>query len=146
MESTLQEHDFAEIKAPGDNSCLFWSVALGYLTPVLEDAAAFQKRYQLIFGNIIDYKHIHSLLQKLHYYSDTSIHRDYIATRLICEQFRSHVIEYEADHQSELEHYFCAGDDHGSNFHEYLAYMHDVNSWGSEIEIRAMADLLGCNI
>jgi len=54
--------DKHSVNIPGDGSCLFWSVALAYLTPVKNKPDSFKKRYEKLSSPEILVCGMHKLL------------------------------------------------------------------------------------
>ncbi len=133
-----------EIDVPGDDSCLFWAVALAFLLPVLEEDKKFQDRYIKLFGNLNHLQYVQEILKKYNPFSDTSIFLDNAMNKLIREEFRARVIGIMADetHKETFRLYY----DGSGTFEDYLTNMQRTSSWAGELEIRAMSMLLECNI
>lgn len=89
---------YKEVDVPGDGNCLFWSVALAYLTPVKFDDGAFRERFQKLFASDNDIQAIQKLIQ-----GNTDIYKDNRLRRLVTEVFRGRVIDKISSHQKELE-------------------------------------------
>lgn len=79
---------YEEVDVPGDGSCLFWSVALAYLTPVKFDDYAFHERFKELFASDHDVHSIQRLMQ-----SNPNIYEDSTLTQLVTKTFRSEVAD-----------------------------------------------------
>lgn len=80
---------FKEVYVPGDGNCLFWSVALAYLTPVKFDDDIFCERFKKLFTNDHDVHAIQRLIQK----GKADVYGDSTLIRLVTSVFRSEVID-----------------------------------------------------
>lgn len=138
------DHDW-ELDTPHDNSCLFWAAVMCYLLPVREDTEAFKQRFSQLFGDA-ELEHAQALRQHLKNYQpfsreDTTF-QDETFQRLVREVFRSRVVGYIADRREAFEPYL----EDNRRWVDYLALMHRENSWGGQLEIRAISDMLTCSI
>ncbi|MGL9759141.1 MAG: ankyrin repeat domain-containing protein, partial [Wolbachia sp.] len=88
---------YEKFNVPGDGSCLFWSVALGYLFPVEYDYYTLKKRFKKLFGKNYD-PVIQEIIQ-----DNTNIYQNDILRELITEVFRSKVINEIRFSQKEFE-------------------------------------------
>ncbi|WP_264375514.1 ankyrin repeat domain-containing protein [Wolbachia endosymbiont (group B) of Sphaerophoria taeniata] len=79
---------YEEVDIPGDGSCLFWSVALAYLTPVKFDDYAFHERFKELFASDHDVHSIQRLMQ-----SNANIYEDSVMRRLVTKTFRCEVAD-----------------------------------------------------
>ncbi|QUI60445.1 ankyrin repeat domain-containing protein [Wolbachia endosymbiont of Spodoptera picta] len=79
---------YEEVDVPGDGSCLFWSVALAYLTPVKFDDYAFHERFKELFTSDHDVHSIQRLMQ-----SNANIYEDSVMRQLVTKTFRSEVAD-----------------------------------------------------
>lgn len=79
---------YEEIDVPGDGSCLFWSVALAYLTPVKFDDYAFHERFKKLFASDHDVHSIQRLMQ-----SNANIYEDSVMRQLVTKTFRHEVAD-----------------------------------------------------
>ncbi|OAM03091.1 OTU domain-containing protein [Wolbachia endosymbiont of Dactylopius coccus] len=131
---------FTKIDVPADGSCLFWAVALAYLTPVKNNDALFRQRYEALFGNgetvTQGLDHIKNLVQNYNTYDDTFVD-------LVRNTFRSRVVDHIRSHENEFRA-FVEGES-GRSFDDYLQDMKNPNTWGGEPEIRAMSTMLGAD-
>ena len=137
----------SELKIPGDDSCLFWSVAIGVLAPVLDD----EKQYRLIFNDLFVSDHEDE--QLFDKYSDGLKNRIQAFLRsndttlisrqpgldplfyLINGYFRQKVASYIDGHFSEFD---CIE----GTVSGYVARLRQANFWGGDIEFRAIFKLL----
>jgi predicted acylesterase/phospholipase RssA/tetratricopeptide (TPR) repeat protein/ankyrin repeat protein len=146
-----KKEDKWEIDVPADNSCLFWAAALAYLLPVINNKNEFKARFISIFGEgeLNQSIGILSLLKTYNPFSNTFLFVDSKLNYLIREQFRKRVIEYIAS--AEQKEHFRPFWDSGSSttqasFEEYLSNMQHPDSWAGNLEIRAISQLLDCNV
>ncbi|MFP3022542.1 MAG: ankyrin repeat domain-containing protein, partial [Wolbachia sp.] len=79
---------YEEVDIPGDGSCLFWSVALAYLTPVKFDDYAFHERFKELFASDHDVHSIQRLMQ-----ANANIYEDSTLRQLVTKTFRSEVAD-----------------------------------------------------
>src|ERR1700722_1782245 len=140
-----------ELIIPGDHSCLFWSVALGVLIPVLDDNNAYQQAFNRLFvSNDKDaqlfHQHGDGLKERIKVFlsgNDMSfIERNDQEGEdplygLINDYFRQKIANYIATHPLEytpaiLE---CNNDD-------YVAALRNPDFWGGQIEIHAIFHML----
>lgn len=89
---------YKAINVPGDGSCLFWSVALAYLTPVKDDVG-FSKRFKKLFGESTSA--IVEEVKKLLKIGENTYEDDKLKY-LITEVFRGRVVNEMLLYQEEL--------------------------------------------
>ncbi|WP_206663913.1 ankyrin repeat domain-containing protein [Wolbachia endosymbiont of Laodelphax striatellus] len=76
-----------EVNVPGDGSCLFWSVALAYLTPVKFDNDTFCERFKKLFTS----KYNARLTQRLIQQVNADLYKDNTLIMLVTRVFRDEV-------------------------------------------------------
>ncbi|XCA36015.1 MAG: ankyrin repeat domain-containing protein [Wolbachia endosymbiont of Armadillidium vulgare] len=79
---------YEEVDVPGDGSCLFWSVALAYLTPVKFDDYAFHERFKELFTSDHDVHSIQRLMQ-----GNANIYEDSAMRQLVTKTFRNEAVD-----------------------------------------------------
>lgn len=131
-----------QIKVPGDNSCLFWAIAVSYLLQGLSDDAIFAERFLLVFGreSLAHLAHVKKLCQEFRPRSNEALFSDVIFNRLIREEFRRRVVDYISDNVDEFRRF------HEGDFDVYLAGMRSPDGWGGDLEVGAASSLLQCLI
>ncbi|AGJ99493.1 Ankyrin repeat domain and putative OTU-like cysteine protease [Wolbachia endosymbiont of Drosophila simulans wNo] len=78
---------YKEVDVPGDGNCLFWSVALAYLTPVKFDDYAFYKRFKKLFEEGYDVQAMQKLIQ-----DNINVYGNNTLRKLVTKVFRIEVI------------------------------------------------------
>lgn len=168
METTLKnenscDSEFAEhitqinslyerVDVPKDGSCLFWSVALAYLTELEVDINSvesesnkdikFKLACRKLFGkvNSLQERKISDLMDQF----QNNQHPDCLYSSAFFQKciylFRVRVVAYMAEHANEFTE-FIPG-----NFNDYLRLMQLPTQFGGQPEISAMMRLLNCNI
>ncbi|MFW4370795.1 MAG: ankyrin repeat domain-containing protein [Spiroplasma sp. hy2] len=148
---------------PGDDSCLFWSVATSYLLPLRNNNEEFKNRFIQLFGeeNLKYLQLIQKLLKQynLENHSNNQLwYNDEIAIRLVTNVFRNRVVDYIEtnldnptqsninNNQAESFRRAIEISQNGFDVGEYLKGMRNINTWGGEIEILAMGNILNVNI
>ncbi len=134
-----------ELKVPGDGSCLFWSVAIGVLAPVLHNPEKYRSAFNSLFvSDSKDAKlftehgdRFKNRIQAFLNTNDTSLiskqgDTDFLY-QLINRYFRQKVANY-IDSDSELKGFITEND--------YVTKLRKETFWGGEIEIRAIFKLL----
>lgn len=144
----------AELTVPDDHSCLFWSVALGVLIPVLNDETAYREAFNQLFvtqGDVQD-------VNLFDIYSAGLRRRiqDFVATnntriierqsdddpfyRLINHYFRQKVASYIAANPQVYTDAMLERTNEA-----YVTALRSSNFWGGQIEIHAIFRLLDEN-
>ena len=157
----LPHSELREYRMPADGSCLFWSVAIGVLEPVLNNENTFRDVFNMMFktrnhneksdDNLFDT--YGSLIKEcICNYIRTGnpdiLKRDDTLYNLINHSFRQNVATYIYDNRQNFISYFESGES-GNQFD--LLDFHVVNlrkndTWGGEIEIAAIYEMLGIQI
>ena len=128
------------INVPKDGNCLFWAIALAYLTPVMDEQELFRERFIKLFGDyditVID--NIQVLIKGYNPFknTDNDILHDTQFFSMVAEKFRTRVVKYIQTHQDIL----------GLYYDENLSLMKKIGTWGGELEIAACALMLQCQI
>ncbi|WP_241654121.1 ankyrin repeat domain-containing protein [Wolbachia endosymbiont of Laodelphax striatellus] len=126
---------YKRIDVPGDGSCLFWSVALAYLTPVKFDNNKFCKRFYQLFGDGHDVQTIQRLIQ-----GDVHICQNDMLRWLVEKIFRERVVEKMRLFQEELKDEISMIDFFESKNEGYITNgsfkEKFLSDFGSEIEVK----------
>ncbi|WP_425383920.1 ankyrin repeat domain-containing protein [Wolbachia endosymbiont (group B) of Anania hortulata] len=126
---------YKRIDVPGDGSCLFWSVALAYLTPVKFDNNKFCKRFYQLFGDGHDVQTIQRLIQ-----GDVHICQNDMLRWLVEKIFRERVVEKMRSFQEELKDEISMIDFFESKNEGYITNgsfkEKFLSDFGSEIEVK----------
>lgn len=144
----------AELHVPDDHSCLFWSVALGVLIPVLNNNAAYRAAFNRLFVNPGDVQdaqlfdrlqaNLKARIEAFLVTNDTHILErksdDDPLYRLINHYFRQKVASYIASHPQTYTDELLGRDNRA-----YVDALRSPTFWGGQIEIHAMFRLLGEN-
>ncbi|MFT4314761.1 MAG: ankyrin repeat domain-containing protein [Wolbachia pipientis] len=77
-----------EVNVPGDGSCLFWSVALAYLTPVKFDSDTFCERFKELFTSNYNACPVQRLIQQ----GNADLYKDNTLITLVTRVFRGEVV------------------------------------------------------
>lgn len=113
------EKSFTKIDVPADGSCLFWAVTLAYLTPVKNDNALFQQRYETLFGReetvAQNLNHIRNLVQN---YNIDDTFAD-----LVRSTFRNRVVDHIRSRENEFRAFV------ESDFNDYLNNVRNPDTW-----------------
>ena len=141
-----------QLKIPGDGSCLFWSVALGVLIPVLDHEKGYRSAFNQLFvldqkgiedNNLFD-KFSEGLKNRVQAFlssNDTTLinkQGDHDPLyNLINSYLRQKVANYIDNHLLEFKGFITEDD--------YVAKLREETFWGGDIEIRAIFKLLGEN-
>ncbi|AGJ99301.1 Ankyrin repeat domain protein [Wolbachia endosymbiont of Drosophila simulans wNo] len=125
---------YKRIDVPGDGSCLFWSAALAYLTPVKFDNNEFCKRFYKLFGDGHDVQIIQRLIQ-----GDVDIYQNDMLRRLVEKVFRERVVKKMRSFQEELKDEISMTDFFESKNENYITNgsfkAKFLSDFGSEIEV-----------
>ncbi|MGL9726217.1 MAG: ankyrin repeat domain-containing protein [Wolbachia sp.] len=89
---------YEEVYVHGEGDCLFWFVALAYLTPVKFDDYAFRERFRKLFTSDYDAHSIQRLMQ-----GNTNIYEDNTMRQLVTKIFRGEVANEMCFSQRRLE-------------------------------------------
>lgn len=145
LQQPIKKENEWEIDVPGDNSCLFWAATCAYLIPVIHTPTDFQQRYLQLFGeeSIEFLTAIQTLFSQYNPFTNTQLFGNTELKDLVKEKFRARVIEHIASHKESFAAFWTTTT---STFDDYLASMYDPASWGGDIEIRAISQLLNCHI
>ncbi len=137
-----------------DGSCLYYSVALGYLLPVYHDVDEFRRRFILSFTEL-GMEHFEMLRDKLAYYDGSSEKFDELLDVLkhlvnsnlrtvITEFIKANIADYLIIHNRHLEEgvpVFCE-----TTFRAYLDYHASSLSWAGPAEMHALQVILNIRI
>lgn len=146
---------FFEVDVTGDGSCLFYSVALSYLLPVLrdeKDSEEFAQRCIALFSDKITRADISEVKQFLQPYRGepcfiTTPANNKLET-LINTRFRQNIVNYMRPRQNDFEQ-FLRGDVNYSSYENYLQQMaasHRPRKWGGQPEIITICQILKIRI
>lgn len=143
---TLPDGDYWEVDVPRDGACLFHSVVISFLLPVLGDQQMFTHHFYQLFGNenILPTaaEDLRALLSKYRgesYFVKTHANQ---LKALVNDRFRKKVVEHMRSHPSDFKEFI---EDNG-DFNQYLDSMLHPTKWGGEQEINAIAAMLQCKI
>ncbi len=153
---------------PPDNSCLFWSVATAYLLPVKNNNEEFRNRFIQLFGddeeNLKYLEHIQKLLQQYDLENNRNLnqlwYQNQTAINLVTNVFRNRVVDYIRDNLdnptqinsqtniNQIETFRSAIQisENEININNYLERIRQSSSWGGQLEILAIGNLLCSNI
>lgn len=131
--------DFYDIDVPSDGSCLFYSITLSLLLPVLKDQNAFHSIFIQLFGE--ENKTEHTMRETLRSYDGNP---DLIASttplgKLVNHHFRSRLVNYMKEKKETYSIFFTSG-----QFEDEMKKMKDpeLKAWGDEREISAASRFL----
>lgn len=154
-----QDLEVFDVNVPGDNTCLFYAIALGYLLPVLGDNDKFKSRVDALFklhDEVIEYEKLRKILSAFEGQTDFISRGDNsgFLEALINVNLRTKIVAYMRDnsHYSEFlghfqEEFFSdlelTADALRARFDHYLDDMQaPKGSWGGNLEILACIQLL----
>lgn len=143
IDSPIPIGDRCEVDVPGDNSCLFWAVALSYLLPVKADHNQFKQRFERLFGESpnVDLGRIQDLL-KNYQIDKPDIFKDQQLNGFVRQTFRNNVINHIKANKTYFERFL----ENNETWDIYLHRMANKDGWGGQLEIAAMSNLLECHI
>ncbi|OJH30286.1 hypothetical protein Wxf_03241 [Armadillidium vulgare] len=147
-----------QFTAPGDGSCLFWSIALAYLIPVKDDEQKFSKRYRNLFVDDGDQQvnqnnntmlghppdaleketEVRNFLQRYnpHYgYPENNSLKE-----LIRRVFRKRVVDYVSSNQERLLGHLLTPSDRQQHIEDMRIDSINIQSWAGESEINAVME------
>ncbi len=149
---------------PSDNSCLFWSVATAYLLSIRNNNEEFKNRFIKLFGeeNLKYLQLIQKLLKQYDLENNRNLnqlwYQNQIANNLVTNVFRNRVVDYirgNLDNSTQINSQINQIETFRSaiqiseneiNINNYLERMRQSSSWGGQLEILAIGNLLGSNI
>lgn len=154
-----QDLEVLDVNVPGDNTCLFYSVALGYLLPVLGDNLQFKSRIDALFklnDDVIEYEKLQKILSTFEGQADfiSRVDDSGFLEALVNVNLRAKIVAYMRDqsHYDEfLDHYRdefysvqeLSIDALRARFDNYLDDMQESKGlWGGTLEILACIQLL----
>ncbi|MFC1617609.1 OTU domain-containing protein [Candidatus Margulisiibacteriota bacterium] len=130
----LNLKDYSKIDVPTDNSCLFWSVALGALLPLVKNEKEFENTFDLLFGKkAIKLKS--KIRKKLIDFNPLTFENDELV-ELVTIELRKQTAKTIKDN----EYYFKQKGI--ENVEKYINKIKKDDFWGGEIEINAISMLL----
>ncbi|WP_341794403.1 hypothetical protein [Rickettsia endosymbiont of Rhinocyllus conicus] len=148
----LLPNKYRKIDVPGDDSCLFWAVALAYLTPVKDDHNVFKTRFRKLFGHQNQLSTIQKCIQKYdHNIPNNDIFKNLMSS-LVTQDFRKMVCDYISDNKKRFnfqDPLFNKSSNDELNYKElesHIQQMRKTTTWGTCLEQEAMALMLACNI
>ncbi|WP_348736237.1 OTU domain-containing protein [Spiroplasma endosymbiont of Ammophila pubescens] len=143
---------------------MFWSVATAYLLPVRNNNEEFKNRFIQLFGeeNLKYLQLIKKLLKQYDLENNRNLnqlwYQNQIANNLVTNVFRNRVVDYirgNLDNPTQINSQINQIETFRSaiqiseneiNINNYLERMRQSSSWGGQLEILAIGNLLGSNI
>lgn len=143
-----------DVDVPGDGSCLYYSVTLAYLLPVLNDEKnEFTTRCKNIFGDTVSDQTIQQAKEFLKSYRDTrTLYKDPprndFFENLVNIEFRKTVVNYIRQRRNEFEVPLSQDENRKKydNFDNYMVVMATSKEWGGDVELRAISEILKSHI